>query len=309
MIRSMSRLDWRQPLLERLCILALVVTAVADQKSVTQPSSTSRLASKLVGRATSLWNKLFPECYSPAPDEYLDKGKVLTVAKKRPRFNGKLGYRQTPEFTRVDCEGGLSILLDPKGPEGKIQALGSDVNLSDSGDVLRLHGQHGRSVYDVVISGKKLVSQINKVNLYDACSLSGDGLKQSSWYLNSNTTGNVVLKGMFDDCTIVQKRENLLDMYWLGSNRVDIYSKSGVMRLSGSVEHSRLRVSGDSQVLLNQLRTKRGWVSASGKAYVEIFGASKWSAFSADRAQILADGVPVLSTDTSSGFSVFAIDD
>lgn len=309
MIKSMLRLDRRYTLVGRLCILALAVTAVASQKNNSHTSSSNGLTSKLASRAVSVWNRLFPECVRPASGDHLNKGQVLTVGNKKPRLNGKLGYRQSPEFSRIDCEGSLSILLDPKGPEGKIQALGSDVNLSDSGDVLRLRGQRGRSAYDVVISGKRLVAQINKVNLHDACSLKGAGLQQSSWYLNSDTTGDVVLKGMFDNCSIIQKRENVLDMYWVGSSSVDIFAKSGVMRLSGSVDHSRLRVSGDSQVLLNQLRTKSGWVSASGSAFVEIFGEAKWSVFSTDRAQILADGVPVLSTDTSSDFSVFVVDD
>ena len=85
-------------------------------------------------------------------------------------------------------------MLDPKGPEGKIQAIGSDVNAMDS-ECFVSPRTRGKSSYDVVISGKKLVSKINKVNLYDACSLIGQGLKRVFWTLNSETTGDVVLRG------------------------------------------------------------------------------------------------------------------
>ena len=308
MMIVMPRLTWPNLLTKGFCVSMLIVSVGAAQPVSNDASAFSSLTSQVARGANSIWNYLFPRCAGSVRLGHLDKSSELAVGEQKSRMRGKLGYG-VPSFSQIDCEGGLSILLDPKGPEGKIQAVGSDVNAMDSGNVLYLRGARGKSTYDVVISGKALVSKINKVNLYDACSLSGQGLKQSSWTLNSETTGDVVLRGMFDHCAVMQKRENIIDMYWVGSSDIDVAAKSGVMRLSGSVDRARLRFSGDSQVLLNHLRTNHGWLDAGGRAYVEVFGDARWSVFTRDHAQVLADGVPVYESATERGNSVAVVND
>ena len=65
----------------------------------------------------------------------------------------------------------------------------------EHGEVLKFSGPRGSGKYDVIIRGADFVKQIETVNLYDSCSLSGDGLKQSVWQLNSATTGAISLEG------------------------------------------------------------------------------------------------------------------
>ena len=117
-------------------------------------------------------------------------------------------------------------------------------------------GEHGKPSYDVVISGRDLVARIRKVNLNDRCSLHGENLEQHSWQLNSTTKGDITLRGMFKHCVVTQTGDNRLDMFWVGADDVDVVSRAGVMRLAGSVDHARIRSSGQSQVLVNQLGQK-----------------------------------------------------
>ena len=222
---------------------------------------------------------------------------------------GKLAYRaKSKRFTQVVCTGGLSILLDPNGPEGQVRASSSHVNYSDSGSVLRLDGEHGNG-HDVVISGRKLVGQIQSVALNDSCSLDGHDLSQSKWHLDSRTTGDIVLRGMFKQFAITQTGDNRVDLYWVDSGDVDIYSESGVMRLAGVVEKSRVRCLGNSQLLLKQLRAKNGWLSASDDAYVEMFGSKRFIVFMSGHSQVLSEGVPLLVNEFSKKNSMYVVDD
>lgn len=281
----------------------------SDVSQAANTSYLSKVKSRLFRRANSLWGRLTKKCNGGSFTK-VERSGVIAVGKPASGYGGKLDYRGVaPVFSRVDCEGELSILLDPKGPEGKIRALNTDVSFDDSGDVLYLKGSRGKLPYDVVISGKKLVSQISAVNLYDACSLSGSGLSQSAWQLNSDTTGDVILKGMFERCMIVQQQNNILDMYWVGSKDVDVISRSGVLRMAGSVDHARFRFSGDSQATINHLKASNAWIYASDDAYVELFGSRRLSVFMDGDAQVQAEGVPVLSSQITAHRSMFVVDD
>ena len=61
---------------------------------------------------------------------------------------------------------------------------------------------------------------------------------------------------MFERCTISQTASNQINMYWVGSNAVDVVSRAGVMHLAGVVDHARIRASGDSQLTVKQLALK-----------------------------------------------------
>lgn len=279
----------------------------ANQGDISYLSATK---SRLIRGTKSLWRRFFVKCDGSRPLTKIEGSRVMAVANQASaNYGGKLGYKGVmPMFSRIDCEGGLSILLDPKGPEGRVRALSTDVSFDDSGDVLYLRGSRGKLPYDVVISGKKLVGQISAVNLYDACSLSGSGLHQSAWQLNSDTTGDVILKGMFERCMIVQQRNNVLDMYWVGSKDVDVISRSGVLRMAGSVDQARFRFSGDSQALVNHLSSANAWLYASEDAYVELFGSRRLFVLTDGSAQVQAEGVPVLSSQVTTHRSLFVVD-
>ena len=222
---------------------------------------------------------------------------------------GKLGYRgKSQRFTSVVCRGDLSILLDPKATTDGVKAASHHIEYSDSGGTLVLSGTHG-SGYDVRISGADLVGQIQSVRLDDACSLEGYGLNQAKWRLDSRTTGNVTLRGVFKKSEIIQSGDNQIDMYWVGSDDVDVYSEIGVMRLAGNVTHSRIKSLGSSQLLLKQLRSQHGWISASDNAYIEVFGSKRFVVFMDGNGQVLSEGVPLLSSEVSNGRSMFVIDD
>ena len=255
-----------------------------------------------------LWKRLFFACKKDGEVSlsHLDN---IEISGDSDDKGGKLAYRgKSKRFSQVVCSGGLSILLDPNGPEGQVQAGSHYVNYSDSGGVLQLSGEH-QDGYDVVISGRKLVGQIQSVTLNDSCSLEGYGLSQSKWYLDSRTTGDVVLRGMFSKCAVTQIGDNRIDFYWVDSDDVDVYSESGVMRLAGAVKKSRIRSLGDSQLLLKQLRSEDGWLSATDDAYVEMFGSKRFVVFMGGQAQVLSEGVPMLSSEFSEGQSMFVIDD
>lgn len=229
--------------------------------------------------------------------------------------SGKFAYRgsgraQREVVKRIDCRGGLSIYLDPSDHHGKpgVHAARSTFSYDEHGRVLEFSGPRGRGQYDVIIRGADFVKQIETVNLYDSCSLSGDGLKQSVWQLNSETTGAVSLKGMFERCTILQTASNQISMYWVGSNAVDVVSRAGVMHLAGAVDHARIRASGDSQLTVKQLRAHNAWLYATGDAFVEMFGSRRLIVFSDGAARILADGVPMFKSESSIEHSMFVID-
>jgi len=259
------------------------------------------------------WDRLFSRCPSSSPDmQTMAKGETVVI---NGESNGRAGPSKLARrnvagrFNEINCQGSISILLDPKGEEGKVHANNSGVSLSDQGGVLELTGEHGKPSYDVVISGRDLVARIRKVNLNDRCSLHGENLEQHSWQLNSTTKGDITLRGMFKHCVVTQTGDNRLDMFWVGADDVDVVTRAGVMRLAGSVDHARIRSSGQSQVLVNQLRAKNAWLHASENAYVELFGSKRLVVFSDGDAQVLADGVPVMQNELSSDRSMFVIDD
>ncbi len=229
--------------------------------------------------------------------------------------SGKFAYRgsgraQREVVKRIDCQGGLSIYLDPSDHHGKpgVHAARSTFSYDEHGSVLKFSGPRGSGKYDVIIRGADFVKQIETVNLYDSCSLSGDGLKQSVWQLNSATTGAISLKGMFERCTISQTASNQINMYWVGSNAVDVVSRAGVMHLAGAVDHARIRASGDSQLTVKQLRAQNAWLYATDDAFVEMFGSRRLIVFSDGAARILADGVPMFKSESSIEHSMFVID-
>ena len=309
MIRMLPKLISRQ-------VLPLCVMAVAMSVRLHAADTAAEIDGYLVsaGRVVStqvksLLRALFPQCKQGLALDHVAKGRGIRIG-DRPGAGGKLAHRGSkPMFSRVDCEGQLSILLDPAGPEGQVRALSTDVHVADSGDVLYLKGSRGRAPYDVVISGKRLVGQISAVHLQDACALSGAGLQQKSWYLQSDTTGDVILKGMFEQCAIMQKKNNILDMYWVSANDVDVVASSGVMRLAGRTQHARFRFSGNSQVLVEGLRADKAWLFASDDAYVELFGARRMSVFTKGHAQVQAEGVPLLTNQLSQDDAVFVVND
>ncbi|MEC8882081.1 MAG: hypothetical protein VX737_02210 [Pseudomonadota bacterium] len=253
------------------------------------------------------WKRWFFSCEDNAvPLAHLDN---IEISGGDDDKGGKLAYRgKSKRFSQVVCSGGLSILLDPNGPEGQVRARSHYVDYRDFGGVLELNGEH-EDGYDVVISGRKLVGQIQSVTLNGSCSLEGHGLSQSKWHLNSRTTGDVVLRGVFKQCAITQTGDNRVDLYWVGSDDVDVYSESGVMRLAGAVKKSRIRSLGNSQLLLTQLRAEDGWLSASDDAYVEMFGSKRFIVFMGGQSQVLSEGVPLLVSEFSEDQSMFVIDD
>lgn len=296
------------------CCVSLQLCAGGHDVPVTQSKFDKDIGHvDMEQRPCGFWDRLFSRCAPSIPDmQSMEKGQnvVINGQSKGPSGPGKLDRRVVAgRFNEINCRGGVSILLDPNGAEGKVHANSSDVSFHDQGGVLELTGKHGKSPYDVVISGRDLVGRVKKINLHDGCSLHGESLEQQSWQLNSATTGDVTLRGMFKHCVVTQSGDNRLDMFWVGADDVDIMTSSGVMRLAGSVDHARIRSSGQSQVLVNQLRAKNAWLYASGNAYVELFGSKRLVVFSDDNAQVLADGVPVLSNELSSDQSMFVVDD
>lgn len=280
-------------------------TAKKGQRSVLR--SAGERTWRVLGNA---YGYLFAPCRQLEFSTPMVQAKPYAVA-AGSRAGGKLGYRggQIDYFSAIDCEGGLSILLDPKGPEGRVRALTDDVMYSDSGDVLYIKGSRGKGPYDVVVSGERLVGQVSAVYLHDRCALAGENLKQANWRLVSDTTGNVVLRGMFGHFSMSQLQSNVVDVYWLNSHDVDVVSRSGVLRLAGEAKQSRVRVSGDSQLLVNHLRTDNGWLHASGAAFVETFGSKRLSVYTSGSARVQADGVPMLVNELSDGHSMFVLDD
>lgn len=240
-----------------------------------------------------------------------DQGNGHVKMRKSTAYQGKLSdQRRYRQVSALHCRGGASILLDPKGPEGRVQVKGKQVEVKVARHVLDVSGEHsGGAQYDVVISGKKLVSQIQTVVLDDSCSLKGSRLNQSRWNLDSRTTGDVTLEGMFAKSSFIQTGDNLIDVLWVGSEAADVYSESGVMRLAGSVKQTRIRSLGSSQLLLKRLRTEHGWLSASEDAYVEIFGSKRLVVFADGYSQVLSEGVPMLVSESSKAKSMFVIDD
>lgn len=298
--------------------LFLMMSVVVQASDVPpQPESSSQTSSVIRSAGERTWrfmgqayDYLFVRC---RPSEFsipMVQSKPYAVA-DGVHVGSKLGYRggSIDRFSAIDCEGGLSILLDPKGPEGRVRALSDDVMYSDSGDVLYIKGNRGTGDYDVVVSGERLVAQISAAYLHDQCALSGENLKQANWRLVSDTTGNVVLRGKFGHFSLLQSRENVVDVYWLDSHDVDVVSRSGVLRLAGEAKQSRIRTLGDSQLLVSHLRTKNGWLHASGSSFVEMFGSKRLAVYTSGSAQVQADGVPMLVNELSDDYSMFVLDD
>lgn len=225
--------------------------------------------------------------------------------------SGKLAYRgKRQPFNQLDCDGNLVILLDPSGKKAKstVQAASGLVSYRENGRVLKVSGQHGRAPVDVIISGKDAVKRIESVNLYGGCSLHGQDLHQPIWQLNSETTGEVKLRGMFERCTVIQSANNRIDMFWVGSNAVDVVARAGEMRLAGSVKHARVRSSGSNRLEFRQLRARNAWLYATGGAYAELFGSRRFLVFADGEAQVLVDGVPVLMSELSTQRSMLVVD-
>ncbi len=248
---------------------------------------------------------------SPSPASASTQDAAPAISDSQPEDSGKLAYRgKRQAFNQLDCHGNLVILLDPSGTKAKstVQAASGLVSYKEHGRILKVSGQHGRAPVDVIISGKDAVKRIESVNLYDGCSLHGQDLHQPLWQLNSQTTGEVKLRGMFERCTVVQGANNQIDMYWVGANAVDVVTRAGQMRLAGAVEHARIRSSGSSQLMVRQLRAQNAWLYATGGAYVELFGSRRFIVFADGAAQILVNGVPVLMSELTTQRSMLVVD-
>lgn len=214
-------------------------------------------------------------------------------------------------FTHIDCGGEVSILLDPEGPEGQIRPLTSDIKYSSTDKVLYLYGtpSEQQQPYNVIISGRRLVSQIQSVDLHDKCALKGLGLRQPSWHLRSSSTGNVILRGVFERCIIEQYADSIIDLYWVGGRDIDVFSQRGVMRLAGTVEHARFRAIGESQLYFQQLRAKTAWLQASGHTFVSLSGSGRLTVFTEEYAQVVSEGIPKLENFLSKSHAMFVVDD
>lgn len=254
-------------------------------------------------------NAVYASVATSVADSMKDASSVMSDG--QPEDSGKLAYRgKRQDFNQLDCHGNLVVLLDPSGKKAKstVQAASGLVSYRENGRVLKVSGQHGRAPVDVIISGKDAVKRIESVNLYDGCSLHGQDLHQPLWQLNSQTTGEVKLRGMFERSTVVQGASNRIDMYWAAANAVDVVTRAGEMRLAGAVQHARIRSSGSSQLEVRQLRAQNAWLYATGGAYVELFGSRRFLVFADGAAQILVNGVPVLMSELTTQRSMLVVD-
>jgi hypothetical protein len=212
-------------------------------------------------------------------------------------------------FSHIDCDGEVSILLDPDGPEGQVRALASTIQYSRTDKGLYLYGARGEQPYDVVISGKRLTAQIQSVDLHGKCALKGLGLNQRVWHLRSKSEGSVILRGMFDRCIIEQYADGIIDLYWAKGGDIDVFAQDGLTRLAGAVDHARFRATGDSQLAFQQLRARTAWLQASDNAFATISGSGRLVVFTKDHAQVNAVGVARSENFISAAKSMFVVDD
>ena len=220
-------------------------------------------------------------------------------------------------IARLNCDGNIKIRINGRSAiEGIWLSKSVDKALmkEDAGLTLSVKRYMGskeaNGSEDVLITGTATVARLQKIMLNGTCALEGKGIPREGLKdLESHTKGRITLEGFLALKRVFQTKANIIELYWLDTQRLGVESRAGFVRLGGIVERIRVDASAGAQVDMQFLQSNSAWFYADSGAVIRTGTQESVNSYLRGGAQLLSREDPAFANLIQDAPSLFVMGD